>query len=105
MNNILSNREYKIVGDWYAPSKKLKEYASVIKVELIDTTSSAGDWTGLFIQKIKDTFYVIPFFQENAYPYSGYRLYTGKVFSSFNCDVTESIWDEIIKEYIDMFWY
>lgn len=55
MNNILSNREYLIEGNCFAPSRYLlKNFMSVIDVYLIDTTSSAGDWSGLIFQKLKN---------------------------------------------------
>lgn len=65
-------------NNWYAPTKELKEkYRSIIGTELMDTTSSAGDWSGFIIQKIgKNTFVAIAFSQYNNYPHDGFCLMT-----------------------------
>jgi hypothetical protein len=75
---LLTNREYKVTGSWYAPEHKLREYPSVRKVEYIDMCSSAGDWSGYFIQRIRNKEFLIFFHQENNYPREGYTLYTEK---------------------------
>jgi hypothetical protein len=75
--NILSNKCYIVQGNWYAPRRKLKEYPSVLLVYYTDQTSSAGDWTGTFIQEINGRRYRIPFWQENNFPKPGFTLYTG----------------------------
>jgi hypothetical protein len=86
MKNLITNRTFEIDGGWYAPERYLNSYKSVIKVILINTTSSAGDWDGLVFQKIGKYVYVIPFSQENRYPYSGFNLYTGDVFTKVFID-------------------
>ena len=51
-SNLLLNREYVVEGNWYAPKNFLYEnFKSVTRVELINTMSSAGDWSGMLIQK------------------------------------------------------
>ena len=103
MNTILKEREYTINGDWYAPYHFLGKYKSVINVELLNTTSSSGDWFGIFFQLINGTVYAIPFSQENNYPKSGYTLRTGNIFGSFNNSTwNENIRRKIIKDYLGM---
>ena len=80
--NLLSNKEFHVEGGWYEPRKYLKDtFKSVIHSGLLDTTSSAGDWNGYFIQhRGKDRMkYVIRFSQVNNYPNSGFTLYTDEV--------------------------
>lgn len=64
-SNLLLNREYVVNGNWYTPKNFLYEnFKSVTRVELINTMSSAGDWSGIFVQKIGNVYYLIPFTQE-----------------------------------------
>ena len=65
-------------NNWYAPTKELKDkYRSVIGTELMDTTSSAGDWSGFIVQKLgKNSFIAIGFSQYNNYPHDGFCLMT-----------------------------
>lgn len=90
MNNLLTNRRYDVSGNWYTPLHILKDFRSVIKAKLWDTTSSAGDWNGYFIQRIGTMFYLIPFSQVNNWPKSGFTLYTGLVIVSWNTNE----WDD-----------
>jgi len=76
MKNLLTNKELKVKDNWYGAEKLLKGYKSVVKVELTNTSSSAGDWDGYFIQKLNNRFYFIPFSQENNFPKMGFTLYT-----------------------------
>ena len=85
MSSKLTGRKWNVPGNWYAPEKKLLEYPSVVKTELVDTTSSTGDWSGYFIQKIGKKFYTIMFYQENNYPNHGFTLYT-RGFESYVSD-------------------
>lgn len=73
----LENREFDVQGNWYEPSRMLRQYKSVVAVYLVDTISSAGDWSGVLVQKVFSVFYVIPFSQTNNYPHSGFTLNTG----------------------------
>jgi len=103
MNLILTNREHNIEGNWYAPRAFLEQYKSVFAVKLLNTTSSAGDWDGIFFQLINGIVYGIPFGQTNNYPNSGFTLWTGEVY--FSCEY--SIWngtieDKIIEDYCEM---
>lgn len=65
-------------NNWFAPTKELKEkYKSVIDTEIMDMTSSAGDWSGFILQKTgKNTVHAIGFSQENNYPHDGFTLMT-----------------------------
>jgi hypothetical protein len=50
----------------------------------VETTSSAGDWSGYIVQKINGTFYLIPFWQENrAWNGGGYTFGTGRALASW----------------------
>jgi hypothetical protein len=105
VSNVLKNRHFKITGNWYAPLKKLQEYPSVIHAEHIETTSSAGDWTGIFFQKIGRKTYIIPFSQENGYPrHSGYDLYTGDVFGSYKGEVTQEDIKNAIEDFCNVYY-
>lgn len=74
----LADKEFHVEGNWYAPRNKLKDYSSVVKVELYDTTSSAGDWSGFFVQKMGENRYdVLLFTQHNNWPNkSGFNVHT-----------------------------
>lgn len=107
MKTILKERKYQIDGNWYSPTQFLNTFKSVLKVELIDITSSAGDWSGIFFQLINGIVYGIPFSQENNYSKSsGFTLYTSEVF----CSVDYSIWnnnikEKLVKDFADMIYY
>ena len=104
MNNILTNREYNINQgrvNWYSPSEFIRDFQSVVKVELFDTMSSAGDWSGYFIQKIKDNSYLIPFSQENNYPRYGYTLYTGNVILSWKGEISQDDINDTMQYFYD----
>lgn len=77
MKQLLLNREYQVEGHWNRPRAFLTEnFKSVESAVLMQTSSSAGDWEGVFVQKLHGTYYVIPFSQENNYPSSGFTLRT-----------------------------
>lgn len=65
-------------NNWYAPTKELKEkYRSIKKIALMDTTSSAGDWSGYLIQQIAPKKVIaIGFSQYNSHPHDGFSLMT-----------------------------
>lgn len=75
----MTNSGIQIDGNWYAPLHYIKELKGVVKAELLDTTSSAGDWSGYFVKKIKDEgktmFEIWTFSQENNWPQGGFTLY------------------------------
>lgn len=77
-NYFLSNKEYVVPGNWYAPEKYLNGKKSVCYTELIDITSLAGDWSGFCVQLQYKKYWLIPFSQENLWPkLGGFKLYTG----------------------------
>ena len=89
--------------NWYSPKHKLQGYKSVIHAELLETGSSAGDWSGVFIQKLGGNYYVIPFSQENMYPYKGYMLWTGELYAryTFSGDREYAWIKDIVKAYCE----
>lgn len=89
--NLLVNKEFNVEGSWYEPRKYLKDtFKSVIHSALLDTTSSAGDWNGYFIQhRGKDRIkYVIRFNQVNNFPKSGFTLYTDEIVLQVDAKIT-----------------
>ena len=81
---------------WTDPLKLLQDYKPVIWADYTDTTSSAGDWGGCMLVKIRRYYYLVPFNQESRYPYYGYRLYTGKPIIRY-----ENKPDDPIDDYIE----
>lgn len=65
-------------NNWYAPTCEFHEkYPSVMRMVLMDQTSSSGDWTGFLIQRTgRKRAQCIAFQQENNYPRDGFTLYT-----------------------------
>jgi hypothetical protein len=63
-----------IEGDWYDPKRYLESLPSVIVAELMDTTSSAGDWSGMLVRKSGKKYQVYLFSQENRWPNGGFNL-------------------------------
>jgi len=104
MNNLLLSREYKINGNWYAPEKYLKNFKSVVKADLTNTCSSAGDWDGYFIQKIGNISYFILFGQSNNWPRAGFTLstddhVTASCVGDFNKEDIENILLDVYEYY------
>ena len=94
----LTSREWDIPGSWYAPRGFLGEFPSVKFVELTDTCSSSGDWSGYFCQQIGKTSYVIPFGQTNNWPNGGYTLYTSNEFAQTKAILTRQEFMQIIED-------
>lgn len=85
---LLENKTYVTeTNNWYAPSREFREkHSSIKRMVLMNTTSSAGDWSGFFIQKTgKRSAVAIPFWQENNYPRAGFTLCTGTAFMKGDC--------------------
>jgi hypothetical protein len=99
MKKDLKNLELIIDGNWYAPLHYLQEKENVVKAELIDTTSSAGDWQGYIIQKYNRKYELIFFMQENrAFGGSGFNLYVNKKPTIiFDKQPTQELLDEVIQ--------
>lgn len=99
--SLLTNREWLIKGNWYAPQEYLQGFKSVKAVELTQTSSSAGDWDGIIFQVVKNKCFVIPFSQENNYPREGFKVYTGDVICKTKADYNK---EQIIEQYYQMFY-
>ena len=54
-----------IEGNWYAPLRYLQNLKKVVDADLHKMTSSAGDWSGYFVVKNKNSFSLFIFCQEN----------------------------------------
>lgn len=65
-------------NNWYAPTCEFHEkYPSILRMVIVDKTSSAGDWGGFLIQRTgHKRAQCIAFQQENNYPRDGFTLYT-----------------------------
>jgi hypothetical protein len=68
-----------IEGNWYEPLHYIRNKKNVVEADLINTTSSAGDWDGYLIEK-QNSHYVLKFWsQENrAFGGTGFNLYVGE---------------------------
>lgn len=98
MNNLLTNRQYHVEGTWYAPQEFLQSFKSVARVEYTEQTSSAGDWTGYFLQKRLNTYHIILFWQTNSFPASGFDITTDShpYFSFIGEEPTKEEIDDIL---------
>jgi len=102
---LLTNREINTANfpdlplSWYAPRQYFSQFKTVRDVNLFDTTSSAGDWTGYIEQKIGKTSHLIIFSQENNYPHAGFTAWTGEVIASWQGDMTREEIYQIIEEH------
>jgi hypothetical protein len=57
-----------INGTWYAPEVWLSEHRGVVMSGYYDQSSSAGDWSGYFVQKFGNKYGLFLFSQENQWP-------------------------------------
>jgi hypothetical protein len=57
-----------IDGTWYAPEEWLSEHGSVVMSGYYNQSSSAGDWSGYFVQKFGSKYGLFLFGQENLGP-------------------------------------
>lgn len=93
---------------WYSALDYFRKFKSVYRVDFYNTCSSAGDWEGYIVQRIKNRFYMILFSQENNWPRSGYSVCTGEnVIASWDGEISrddiDSVLDEYLKEYERMY--
>lgn len=107
MSKILTNRCI-ILNERIRTSdvpRIIKErYKSVLRVEFMDTTSSAGDWSGLIVQKIgKQKCVAIIFSMENKYPYDGFNVNTDDVYFDLPLNYTLEDLNNLFAEKI--IWY
>jgi len=84
---------------WYDAKDIFGKYKAVVRVEYMDTMSSAGDWGGLIVLNTGKYHEIVPFWQENRYPYGGYRQQTGKVVCKCteypDMDLLAEIWEDL----------
>lgn len=98
---LLTGRAYQVDGTWYAPEEKLRGFASVVMTELYNTTSSAGDWDGYFVQKLNNRYYLIIFSQyNNGFGATGFTLLTANTpMAEFSEMPTKKLIYDIIESY------
>lgn len=96
---LLLDREWEVEGTWYAPQKFLSEnYTTVVRSELWNTSSSAGDWDGYFVQRQGSRYYLIIFWQENMACTPYFRLHTGeRPIASFKYEPTKELCEMIME--------
>lgn len=104
MCNLLINREIVLNKgrvNWYSALDYFRKFKSVYLVDFYDTCSSAGDWSGYVVQRIKNRFYMILFSQENNWPHSGYSVCTGEnVIASWDGELSRGDIDSILDEHL-----
>jgi len=103
LKSVLTNREYQIKGNWYAPIKHLQDFKSVVLSDFWHTSSSAGDWDGWLMQKINNEYFLIPFFQENNWPRGGFTLTTGDILASSDSVFFRKDINQIMLDYEEMY--
>ena len=94
-------KDRQIFGNWYAPKEWIKEHKSIVVCGLWNTTSSAGDWDGYFIQKFSGKYGLFIFSQENrAFNGLGFNLYINpNAVAIFDYCPLESEIFEIMKDW------
>jgi hypothetical protein len=106
MNNrkLLTNRKWHTNGGWFSTKRFIKEnFESIVFCDHIETTSSAGDWTGLIIQKADNKLHIIPFSQENTFPCrEGFDIYTGDVTATVQDTSMITNYKEICEKVCDL---
>ena len=81
MGNFITNRKFVAknkAGRTTTTDVKniiMTKFKSVVNVEYLDTTSSAGDWSGVIVQQLRGKCYGIPFSIENRYPNDGFDVH------------------------------
>lgn len=112
MNNTqqLTNGQWHIDGNWFAPRNFLRDnFEDVVFCDHINTTSSAGNWEGLVLQRQQDKVKVILFSQENCFPGDGFSLVTAeKPFMEISevDDTTDyrTLFNDVAQVAIDMYY-
>lgn len=107
MSKILTNRSLVLnerIRTSDVPRIIKERFSSVVAVEFMDTTSSAGDWSGLIVQKIgKKKCVAIIFSMENKYPYDGFNVSTDDVYFDLPLNYTLDDLNELFNEKV--IWY
>jgi len=85
---------------WYTPRTYLRELANVVRADYIETSSSAGDWSGWYAVRVaEDRIEIVSFAQENLFPRAtGYVLQTGD--APFAVVSNEADIDEAVNDYV-----
>jgi hypothetical protein len=99
INRKFNTADYDIKDNWYAGKNILEQVKSVKQVTLDDTTSSAGDWSGMLVQELNKICNIIPWNQVNNWPRAGYTVYTGEVFCRLQSPLLKGELDQIITDY------
>lgn len=74
---ILASRRWHIDGKWFAPREFIKKnFSSVVYCDYMEMSSSAGDWSGLIIQRLNGRLHAVVFYQKNSYPRRGFDVET-----------------------------
>ena len=100
MAKLLLNECQDVEGTWYGPERWLREQRDVKRAELWDTTSSAGDWKGYFVQKYRGRWWLINFWQESFMWTRCFRLTTANnPIASFDHEPTKDECDAVRYEW------
>ena len=107
MSKILTNRSLVLnerIRTSGVPRIIKERFSSVLAVEFMDTTSTAGDWSGIIVQKIgKKKCVAIIFSMENKHPHDGFNVYTDDVYYELPLKYTL---EDLQKVYADKIgWY
>ena len=74
---ILTNREWDVLGSCFAPQNFIRDnFRSVVLCDYACTSSSAGDWDGVIIQRFGNRVTATIFYQENNHPSRGFSVTT-----------------------------
>jgi len=110
-SNILTEREFLVTDkdtggarlNWYSHQSFLRnKFSSILRVELMDTTSSCGDWSGFILQRHGNSVVAIDYCQTNTC--NGFTINTGKVFASYPYRLHNKILSEIKEAFINIFY-
>ena len=109
--NILTERQFLVTGKdtggarltWYSHQNYLREkFSSVLRVELMDTTSSCGDWSGFILQRHGNSVMAIDYSQTNTG--NGFEIDTGSVFAAYPYRLHDKILSEVKETFIKKFY-
>lgn len=107
MSKILTNRSLVLnerIRTSDVPRIIKERFSSVLMVEFMDTTSSAGDWSGIIVQKIgKKKCVAIIFSMENRYPHDGFNVNTDDVYFDLPFNYTLEDLCELFEEKIILY--
>ena len=107
MSKILTNRCI-VLNERINTSDVLRiikeRFSSVLDIDYMDTTSTAGDWSGIIVQKIGKTKCVAIIFSiENVFFRDGFNVYTDDVYYDLPLNYTLEDLNNLFAEKIG--WY